>query len=172
MIKFSLKRNSIISFLATLSYSITATHVFISYPLICRCVWRLDGGRCWHTANGLKCLKVYQLSAWNQVQGITYCPGRNSFSPSQCCVGGKYSAKWHQHFWSAITSKDLASQGISSSETSVDFHISITIWCGCMSFLVVYATFSEGDCFLRQCFWFTSFSREAGSDNPIKAACV
>lgn len=51
-----------------------------------------------------------------------------------------------------ITSKDLASQGISSSETSVDFHISITIWCGCMSFLVVYATFSEGDCFLRQCF--------------------
>lgn len=156
--KFSLKRHSIISPLATLSYSITVTQVFVTYPPISRCVLHLDRGRCWHTASRLKCLKVYQLSAWDHIQGITYCPGQSSLSPSWCYVGGRYSAKWYQHFWWAITGKDVVSQGISSSEQNADVQICIIILV-CMHFFSsglcyffqapTFSLFEEGNCFLR-----------------------
>lgn len=173
--KFSLKRNSIISSLATLSYSITATQVFVTYPPISRCVLHLDRRRCWHTASRLKCLKVYQLSAWDQVQRITYCPGQNIISPSQCYVGGRHSAKRHLHLWRAITSKDAVFQGISISEQN--FKFVSPFWCGYKPFPVVYAIFL-GTCIFSvwrrellletQCFRFLLFSREVGSDNPIR----
>lgn len=125
--KFSLRRNSIISSLATLSYSITATQVFATYPRRNRCVLHLDRRSCCHRASRLKCPKVYQLSVRDQVQGITYCPGWNSFSPSQCYVEGRYSVKWHQRFWRALTGKDILFQGTSSPEQSAGFQIGISI---------------------------------------------
>lgn len=139
--KFSLKRNSIISSLATLSYSITATRVFVTYTPISRCVPHLDSGRCWHTVSRLKCLKVYQLSAWDQDQAITYCPAQNSFFPSLCCVGGKYSPEWHQHFQRNITGKDLVSQDISSWEQSQTFMFVSQFWYECNSFSVIMLLF-------------------------------
>lgn len=139
--KFSLKRNSIISSLATLSYSITVTRVFVTYTPISRCVPHLDSGRCWHTVSRLKCLKVYQLSAWDQDQAITYCPAQNSFFPSLCCVGGKYSPEWHQHFQRNITGKDLVSQDISSWEQSQTFVFVSQFWYECNSFSVIMLLF-------------------------------
>lgn len=119
------------------------TQFFVTYPPISRCVLHLDRRRCWCTASRLKCLKVYQLSTWDQVQGITYCPWQNSISPSQGYVGGRYSTKRHQHFWWTITCKDVVFQSIDSSEQSAEFQIHITI------LLQIYLFFSSLCCFFR-----------------------